>query len=446
MRILRKAWRVVCAVVLVIFSAAVAIIAMLNPTLTRYVESDRFRAELEEETAKGLHFPSGRYAPIRRSGFLTATTDGFQADHGRKALRVLDARGITAKFNPWGVFLRRWQLDHVHIDSGEVEIQTYAPQPEPSPAKPWFHIVLPERVYLKQVEAAPADLTWQLRGEKGGFFGTRLLITPHGRDFNYQATGGTLKMAVIPNLQLHDTHLLITKTRLTLYNLDLQSNADAAGRIHAEGMAGTGADRSVDFKIRFEQVPIGEWLPAAWHNHVAGAAFANVVWRGKNPKLETSAGEGNLRVEGGRLFDLPFLEKVATITGQESIERLNFNDCSAQLWWDYPSAQIKNIALEDKGKLRIEGEITIRQKSLGGALELGLARRYLDWLPKADEIFAREHDGYLWTTVHLSGTIDAPEQDLSPRITEVIKESPGAALGLLFRQLREWLERASGSK
>src|SRR4030095_12089143 len=105
---------------------------------------------------------------------------------------------------------------------------------------------------------------------------------------------------------------------------------------------------------------------------------------------------------------------VATITGQESIERLNFNDCSAQLWWDYPSAQIKNIALEDKGKLRIEGEITIRQKSLGGALELGLARRYLDWLPKADEIFAREHDGYLWTTVHLSGTIDAPEQDLSP--------------------------------
>src|SRR5205814_7831249 len=48
-------------------------------------------------------------------------------------------------FNPWGVFLRRWQLDDVRIDSGEVEIQTYTPKPEPSPAKPWFHIFLPQR-------------------------------------------------------------------------------------------------------------------------------------------------------------------------------------------------------------------------------------------------------------------------------------------------------------
>src|SRR5205814_9803587 len=141
-------------------------------------------------------------------------------------------------FNPWGVFLRRWQLDDVRIDSGEVEIQTYTPKPEPSPAKPWFHIFLPQRVYLKHVETNPADVTWRFRGEKGGFFGTDLLITPHGLDFNYQASGGTLKMALIPNLRLRDTHLLITRKLLTLYNLDLQQGDDPAGPIHAEGKAG----------------------------------------------------------------------------------------------------------------------------------------------------------------------------------------------------------------
>jgi hypothetical protein len=187
----RKGWAVAAAAILLILGAIG--IAWLNPQLTHYLESDRFRAELEKETAKGLHFPAGHYAPIHRKGLLTAAADRFQADNGRKALRAIDARGITATFNPWGVFIRRWQLDDVRVDSGEVEIQTYTPKPEPSPAKPWSHVFLPQRVYLKHVEANPADVTWRFRGEKGGFFGTDLVITPHGRDFNYQASGGTFK-------------------------------------------------------------------------------------------------------------------------------------------------------------------------------------------------------------------------------------------------------------
>ncbi len=227
----RKGWAVAAVGILLILGAIG--IAWLNPQLTHYIESDRFRAELEKETAKGLHFPAGHYAPIHRKGFLATAADRFQADNGRKALRAIDARGITATFNPWGVFIRRWQLDDVRIDSGEVEIQTYTPKPEPSPAKPWFHVFLPQRVYLKHVETNPADVIWRFRGEKGGFLGTDLVITPHGRDFNYQASGGTLKMALIPNLRLRDTHLLITRKLLTLYNLDLQPGDDPTGSIHA---------------------------------------------------------------------------------------------------------------------------------------------------------------------------------------------------------------------
>ena len=48
--------------------AGVLAIALFNPRLTRYVENDAFRAELEKQTAKGLHFPSGKYGPIRRTG------------------------------------------------------------------------------------------------------------------------------------------------------------------------------------------------------------------------------------------------------------------------------------------------------------------------------------------------------------------------------------------
>lgn len=57
-------------------------------------------------------------------------------------------------------------------------------------------------------------------------------------------------------------------------------------------------------------------------------------------------------------------------------------------------------------------------------------RHLLDWLPHPEEVFPKEHDGYLWTTVHLSGTLDAPQQDLSPLIMEAVKDEPGAAVGL----------------
>jgi hypothetical protein len=440
----RKGWAIAAAATLLIVGAIG--VAWLNPQLTHYIESDRLRAELENETAKGLHFPEGHYAPIHRKGFLGTAADRFQADNGRKALRGIDAQGIAARFNPWGVFFRRWQLDDVHIDSGEVEIQTYTPSPEPNPAKPWFHVFLPQRVYLKHVKANPADVTWHFRGEKGGFFGTDLVITPHGRDFNYQASGGTLKMALIPNLRLRDTHLLITRKLLTLYNLDLEPGGGAGGNIHAEGTAGTGEDRRVDFNFNFERVPVEEWLPKGWRRHVRGTAWGKILWRGKDAKLESSTGEATLRVDGGSIIELPFLENLAKITNEKGLEQLTLSDCSFAVEWNYPKAEVKNIAIEQRGKFRAEGTIEVEKKALSGAIELGVARHLLDWLAKPEDVFPRQHDGYLWTTVHLSGTTDGPQQDLSPRIMEVLKENPGTALGLLLRQLGEWLKNAFGGE
>jgi hypothetical protein len=283
-----------------------------------------------------------------------------------------------------------------------------------------------------------------LRNEKGGFFGTRLLITPHGRDFEYRATGGTMKGALIPDLPLRHTHLLITKTLLTLYELDLAAGRNGDGFIQAEGTAGTREDKSVNFKLKFEKLPLREWLPASWRDYASGSAAGDVKWNGSNPKLESSEVNASLRVSEGRVSGLPFLQTLGRITGKKSIERLTLNECSAELDWKNPAVEIKKIAVEDKGKFRIEGTISIREKSLGGAIRLGLAREYLEWLPHAEEVFPTEKAGYLWTTVHLSGTTDQPGQDLSPRIIEALKESPGAFLQLMFRQFGDWLKDTFG--
>jgi hypothetical protein len=427
-----------------LLAALAGVLVFFSPLTTRYVESDAFRAAMEDETAKGLHFLATHYSSIHRTSALVAQSESFQASDGVRALKSLDAHGIKARFNPWGVLVRQWRFSDIRIESGEVTIQIYEANPEAIRPKPWFSIFLPNQVFLKHVESEHSNISWQFRGEQAGFLGTRLLITPHGRDFEYLATGGRLKMALFPELELRRAHILITKTLLTIYDIDLASNSSRDESIHGEGHAGIGKDKTVDVEASFDRVSIDAWLPARLKRSLSGDASGKVHWGGENPKLESSFGEGTLFVRDGRIQNLAFLKKVAELARNKSLESLQLDDCSLGFTWRYPKIDIKDITIEQKGKFRIEGAIVVDRRALHGTLRLGLTRRYLDWLPNPEEVFNREQSGYLWTTVHLSGTIDEPKQDLSPRIIELFKQSPGAYIGLLFRQFEDWLKNIFG--
>src|SRR5262249_8021931 len=220
-------------------------------------------------------------------------------------------------------------------------------------------------------------------------------------------------MAPVPDLDLRQTHLLITKTLLTLYDLDLASDSRTDESMRVQGHAGLGQDKSIDAKANFNSVPIRQWLPAEWKGRLKGSAFGDIHYTAKDPKLESSWGEGSLRIENGRVDDVPLLNKLAELAQKKSFERLELNECSINFAWRYPEIDVKDITIEEKGKFRIEGDISIKRRLLQGTIKLGLTREYLDWLPNPEEVFSRGSRGYLWTDVHLSGTTDEPRQDLS---------------------------------
>lgn len=55
-------------IVIMTLTALVSItgVALMNPAITPYVAGESFRAELEKQTAKGLHFASSRYGGAQR--------------------------------------------------------------------------------------------------------------------------------------------------------------------------------------------------------------------------------------------------------------------------------------------------------------------------------------------------------------------------------------------
>jgi hypothetical protein len=426
---------ILCAVASLAIVIGVTLV-LINSAVASYLEAPRFRVALEQETARGLHFPSSTFASIRRTGLLSARSETFQARDGRKAMTMLNAQGITARFNPLGVLLRRWQIDDLHIDHGEIGIQVYEPTPEPAPVRPWSYIFLPERVYLKRVWSDNVDVTWPMRGDKGGIFQTRLLITPHGRDFEYRATSGTLKNPGMPDLAVGQIHLLITKTLFTLYNFDLNSGE---GSLHGQGPAAIAGEKHADFSFNWKDLPVREWLPKNWRRNIAGVATGDLHWTGNDYKLAAATMTGAVSVKNGRVSDLKFLDQIAAVTNRNDLTQLELDECRSQFRWREGDCELHDIAIEQTGKFRIEGTVSFSDRSLGGTLQIGVAPGYLAWLPHPQEIFSRRNGGYLWTTVHLSGTLESPQQDLSPRLVRALTDSPGALLGAAFRALGAWL-------
>jgi hypothetical protein len=423
----------------VIATVAIAIgitLALINPALTRYVESPRFHAALEQETAKGLHFPSSEFASIRRIGLLKAQSESFKARDGRKAITSLEAQGITGRFNPLGVLLRRWQIDELHVDRAEIGIHVYEPKPEPRPVKPWYFVFLPDRVYLKRVWSDNVDVTWPMRDQRGGIFRTRLVITPHGRDFEYRANAGTLKNPSMPELAVRQIHLVITKKVFTLYQLDLNSGD---GSIHGEGNTSISGEKHADFACNWNDVPVREWVPKTWNENFAGAATGDLHWTGNDYKLAAATMTGTVTVKNGRVSNTKFLDTIAAVTKRNDLAQVDLDVCRLKFRWRQGDCELNDIEIEQKGKFRVEGTISFSDRSLGGTLQIGMARQYLDWLPHPEDVFTRESGGYLWTTMHLSGTLQSPQQDLSPRLVQALTDSPGALLGAAFRALGTWL-------
>jgi hypothetical protein len=307
--------------------AAVALMAaavfLIHPLVTRYVESEAFRKELDKQTSKGLHL-EGRFEVIRRTGFLTATTEGFTGGNGVKAIRSISTGRADTKFNPWGVLLRRWQLDYIRIPSGRAEIQTYEPKTENNPPKPWYAIFLPDRVYLAKVVCDSADVTWPLSGRKEGFFNTGLLIKHYVRDFEYRATGGTKKTEMVPDLALIQMHLLITGN-FSAHDLELAPN-QKRGASESESEPGSRTNLSVTMIFHKS----GRCLDTeAWANLFQ--AKRPVRYPGRAGfEAESSAGRGAFRIEGGRVSGAPFLDQAAALTGKKSIEEVELSRFSLQ--------------------------------------------------------------------------------------------------------------------
>jgi hypothetical protein len=427
----------------IIAGAVVAGLVLLIPVngwITAWIEGDGFRSMLDREVSKGMKF-DGHFAPLRRVGLLGMETDSFQGANGRKTIVSIEAQGISGWFNPLGVFLRHWEIHAVHLDTGTVWLQkTEATPGAPKgvPPIPWTAIFWPYRVELEDVSCDDAEVLFKLQDQESGIYHTFLDITPNGRDFEYDARGGTFRTPSTPELNVAHIHLLIRKPRLYCEEFNLcEAPERLTPQLIIKGEAGLQDDRSMSATADLKSLPVAPWLPESVRASVSGAANGHLVYSSTGTGLETAEAHGSIELADVVLHDLKVVQTYVKITASPDPGDLHLQTCRGDVRYEKGATTLENLAAECPGVFKLTGTVTIaKDGTLGGELQFGLTDAYLKWLPQAKTVIFTASDGdYYVATMHVSGTMKHPKQDLSPRVMKLLAKSPGTEIKLFFRAL-----------
>jgi hypothetical protein len=342
-----------------------------NAALTPIVEGAKLRAMLEKETAKGMHFESVHYAPITRVGVFGMRADMGEGLKGFKTIESLKGEEVTGSFNPLGVFLQRWQLQFLHFDRGVIHIQKTAgnPNEKPPPGPPWYLFFWPDRVYLNEVTCDHADVLFKLQEKESGIHDTFLEITPNGRDFEYDAKGGTFTTPDTPPLNIEHIHLLVRKPRMTCPTLILGDDpAHPEQQVRVTGFANLQQDRSIQVAADFDSLNVAPWLPEKVRSDVGGKFSGHLDYKSTGTGLETATAQGHLFVVNGVLRQsLKVLRTYIAATKSPDPGDVPLTVCQTDIKLDQGAVTIENLDVESKGIFRLLGAVRIaKDKTMSG--------------------------------------------------------------------------------
>ena len=416
-----------------------------NLAATGIVEGANFRGMLEKETAKGMHFESAQYAPLTRVGLFGMRSDSGEGIKGLKTIEALKGEQVSGSFNPLGVFMRRWQLEFLRFDRGVVRIQKTEgnPNEKKPPGLPWYLFFWPDHLYLKDVKCDHADVIFKLQEKDSGIHDTFLEITPNGRDFEYDAKGGTFSTPATPTLNVEHIHLLVRKPRMDCPTLVLGDDpAHPEQQVRVSGFANLQQDRSIQIAADFDSLNLGPWAPEKLRPNLRGKFSGHIDYKSTGTGLETATANGKLAVKDGALHDLKAFRTYIAATKSPDPGDVPLDVCETEVKLDQGAISIEHIDVESKGIFKLVGNVRMaKDKTMSGEVELGLTDPYLRWLPSLEpDVFNKIDGQYHWTTVRITGTSKKPQQDLSARLTSELAKHPFTALKAFFNSNSATLE------
>ena len=416
-----------------------------------YLRGEAFRRQLDEHASNALQ-AEGRFDPLEwqdaevYSGAFDAT-----GEPGSPLAR-LAAEQVRARFDLGALWRRAWRVDSVELtkfdatladdraaaprsrDRRSPALQPFDDRVPPSSASPppatnippderpgFLAGLLPNRFEIGEVRVGDFSLAWNAghpadAGRLRGVTLTGRPLTPDNRSWQIEGRDGQLSQAYFPALRL--TGFTLRTTPHEVFITRAEGQADVGGKIELSGTQALDGDRALDLRVDFDGLPAAEFLPADWRARLKGSARGSVHVTNSADDAGGGRAAGHVELRDGRLTALPLLNQLALFTASERYRSAELQNARADFDWNAGNLVVSNLLVESEGLIRTEGGFTVRANQIDGTLQLGLARSAVRWLPVVGaRVFSgAERDGYLWTTVHLTGPVNHPSEDLTPRL------------------------------
>ncbi len=397
--------------------------------LRRYLSSKEFHGLIVAQAEIYLGAKPS-LSPLRWDGFRV-NVENFEAESQGQA-KGLAMQGIKTGIDAGGVARGVWSVLPSRVTNLSLTWDATAKAPPPPQIveeqtlpqpmkKAWYDRWIPKQIETDTLVISNSDLHLILAQGEARLNGTRWELEPTKgfENCKLSGNGGNLKLpyAWAPAMKLdqlrftyHDGFLYLTEATLSAYengHVKLSGEFDPASRFYA-----------IEGSLR--DVLCSEVLPPDWKQRLSGVIESSFSVQSRQ---SSAVVKGHVKIHQGILTALPVLDKLAAYSQSLRFRTLSLHDAEADYEITDEGVTLSNVTIGSEGLARMEGKIRFlnnnlnRSCALDGDFRVGLAPGTLATIPGAEEdVFVQGERGLMWAPMHISGTLDNPEEDLSGRL------------------------------
>ncbi|NOX99800.1 MAG: AsmA-like C-terminal region-containing protein [Verrucomicrobia bacterium] len=433
-------WALVAGGLLAIFVFVGVFVVYLQ--VQSYLKSDAFRDHLISAAEDSLHAEI-ELNQLRWDG-STVYADGWRARGKAQAkFSSMNMDGLRALFN--GTKNSAWQVPEIRINQLSVDFSdkrlpaaTTSMPSDNSSTTPvsgvpgWLKKWIPEKAEIGIVVIDASNLTFHDKQGKQQLAFTSVEtksrpMTAPGT-WEIDARNGQLSVRDLPVMSIREIETRWNHDEIFINRAELSFYDDA--ELSGTGDIKLGKSPELNLDLELANLDTKKILSAKWRNQISGSLHGDILVSG-SPKSGGSLNiKGKLRLKDGVIEGLPMLNLIADYTKMQRFKRLALHKASADFVIKGNRIEVSNLILQSDGLTRLEGSFVIQDRQiLNGQFLLGVTPGTLRWIPGAEQkVFTNSKNGFLWTPLEITGTLDAPQENLSARLT-------GAAVETLVKDI-----------
>lgn len=389
-----------------------------NGTLTRLIGN---------KTAVKLKADAG-YLPLIWRG-MSIRTDGLLV-RGKppRALTELNAANIRAYCSLENIWQRKWTVRRLQASHAEAAFgQAAASQLEKILSRdpelqPQIETSSPLTLDIRETFIPRTDIAWGETPEGVGYLkDVEARFYTKGQDLDCFGRGGIFRQTHWPELKINDLRMYYAKPKLAVksavFSLGQPKN------ITINGEFDFGEKGGMLLHLHLVQVPAEPFLAGFWQGKFEG------VYDGESDLEKRFApgamvnAMGEVQFSRAAVHDVTALKQIAAVTRHPQFEKPKIDVLRARYRWTGNRLEISMFEIETKGLCRLEGEFSIENQNIDGHFKVGVAPDVASAIPGAREkVFTESRDGYVWTTMTLSGPVHHPREDLKQRLISAAEE------------------------